>query len=226
MSERCKAVLFDLDGTLIDSAVGIAEAVNQTLADLGAKREPEALIRDWIGDGANVLLQRALAHARIDIPQGPAFERVYALLMRHYGESLPLQAVPYPGVQDTLHELRRRGVKLALCTNKPERFIAPLFDALQWAPLFDAIVGGDTLPQRKPDAEPLLHVARGFGLEPVQCLMVGDSATDAGAALAATMPLVLVAFGYARDFDLRSAGALAVIDAMPDLLRLPCLRAE
>lgn len=220
MSYPYRAVLFDLDGTLIDSAAGIAEAVNRTLAELGLAREPEALIRDWIGDGANVLLQRALAHAGADVPQGPAFERVYARLMHHYRDSLPLQAVAYPGAEQTLRALRAQDVKVALCTNKPERFIAPLLHALQWQDLFDAIVGGDTLTERKPDALPLRTIAEGFDLQMEQCLMVGDSATDAGAAQAAGMPLVMVAFGYARDFDLRSSGAMAVIDALPALLEL------
>ncbi len=213
---RRRLVLFDLDGTLIDSAGGIAEAVNRTLRELGHAREDPGIIRGWIGDGARLLLHRALAHAGADLPDGPGFDAAYAVLMRHYGDSLPLQAVAYPGAGEALRGLRARGVRTALCTNKPERFIAPLLDALGWQVLFDAIVGGDTLPERKPSPAPLRHLAERFGMAPADCLMVGDSRTDADAALAAGMPLALVDYGYRRDFDLRTAGA----DVVDDLRRL------
>ena len=108
--------------------------------------------------------------------------------MRHYGASLPLQAVAYPGADEALRGLRARGVRIALCTNKPERFIAPLLEALQWQTLFDAIVGGDTLAERKPSPAPLLYIAERFGVPAGQALMVGDSQTDADAAQAAGMP--------------------------------------
>lgn len=220
MSFPFRAVLFDLDGTLIDSAAGIVVAVNRTLADLGRPPESEATIRGWVGDGAGALLRRALAHVGVTGVGESELEQIRAGLMRHYQESLPLQARPYPQAEPTLRALRADGVKLALCTNKPGRFIAPLLQALQWSALFDATVGGDTLAARKPDPLPLRTLADGFGLEPRQCLMVGDSAADAGAALAAEMPFVLVRFGYAGRFDLERAGARAVIDHLPELLRL------
>ncbi len=207
-----RAVLFDLDGTLIDSAVGIAEALNRTLAELGCAREPEALIRGWIGDGARELLTYALDHAKKPAADADAFDAAYARLMRHYADSLPLQAVAYPGASEVLNALRDGDIRTALCTNKPERFIAPLLEALGWEDAFDAVVGGDTLPQRKPDPAPLLHCAALLGVAPAQCLMVGDSRTDADAAHAARMPLVLVRFGYARSYDLDRAGAVEVID--------------
>jgi len=210
LPRRPPLVLFDLDGTLIDSAVGIAEAVNRTLLELGHRREDPELVRGWIGDGARLLLHRALAHAGADLPDGPAFDAAYAVLMRHYGDSLPLQAVAYPGAGEALRGLRARGVRVALCTNKPERFIAPLLDALGWRALFDAIVGGDTLPERKPSPAPLLHIAGRFGVAPADALMVGDSQTDADAARAAGMPLALVDYGYHRGLDLHGADAVQV----------------
>lgn len=212
------AVLFDLDGTLIDSATGIAEAVNRTLVALGHACQDEAVVRGWIGDGARLLLHRALAHAGAPMADDPAFETAYALLMRHYGESLPLQARAYPGASETLQALRTRGARVALCTNKPERFITPLLDALDWSAMFDAVVGGDTLVERKPHPAPLLHIAGSFGLHPSRCLMVGDSRTDADAAHAAGMPLVLVDYGYYRDFDLHAASAQAVVSDLRMLL--------
>lgn len=220
MPSPLRAALFDLDGTLIDSATGIAEALNRTLQARGHASEPEALIRTWIGDGARQLLRQGLRHAGEELPDGEAFEAAYALLMQHYADSLPLQARAYPGAGDALHGLRARGVRVALCTNKPERFIAPLLDALGWAGLFDAVVGGDTLPVHKPDPEPLWHIARGFGAAPSQCVMVGDSHTDAEAARAAGMPLVLVDYGYHRGYDLQAAGAVRVASDLRSLLDL------
>ena len=220
MPTPLRAALFDLDGTLIDSATGIASALNRTLQDLGHAPESEALIRTWIGDGARQLLRQGLQHAGGDLPDGNAFEAAYALLMRHYADSLPLQARAYPGAEDALHGLRARGVRVGLCTNTPQRDIPPLFEAVGWSDLFDAVVGGDTLPVHKPDPEPLWHIARGFGADPVQCLMVGDSRTDAEAADAAGMPLVLVDYGYHRGYDLQAAGALQVTHDLRHLLDL------
>jgi len=211
-------VLFDLDGTLIDSAAGIAEAVNRTLRELGHAREDPAVVRGWIGDGARLLLHRALAHAGADLPDGAGFDAAYAVLMRHYGESLPLQAVAYPGADAALRGLRARGVRTALCTNKPERFIAPLLDALAWPALFDAIVGGDTLSERKPSPAPLLHLAGRFGVAPADALMVGDSRTDADAAHAAGMPLLLVRYGYHHGRVPEAGDAVAFTDDLRSLL--------
>jgi phosphoglycolate phosphatase len=215
-----RAALFDLDGTLIDSAHGIAGAVNETLAELGHARAEHAVVLEWIGEGARILLHRALRHAGDDVPDGPAFDDRFALLMRHYADSLPQQARAYAGAAEALRGLRARGVKVALCTNKPERFIAPLFDTLDWHPLFDGIVGGDTLPQCKPQALPLRHLADTFDVAVGDCLMVGDSRTDADAARAAGMPLVLVDYGYHRGFDVHAAGAMAVTGDLRTLLSL------
>ena len=109
-----RAVLFDLDGTLIDSAVGIAEAVNRTLLALGHAAQDESTVRSWIGDGARLLLRRALDHAGATLPDGDGFEAAYALLMRHYGESLPQQAVAYPGAAQALRDLKAAGARVAL----------------------------------------------------------------------------------------------------------------
>ncbi|MDH5833212.1 phosphoglycolate phosphatase [Luteimonas kalidii] len=220
MSAVPRAMLFDLDGTLVDSAHGIAWAVNQTLAELGHPAADEPLVRTWIGEGARFLLHRALRHAGADLPDGEGFDRVFALLMRHYATSLPRQARAYPGADAALRGLRERGIAVALCTNKPQRFIDPLLDALDWRALFDGIVGGDTLPECKPSALPLLHLARAFDVPVEACLLVGDSHTDAAAARAAGMPLVLVDYGYHRDFDLQGAGAVAVTGDLRSLLQL------
>ena len=213
------AVLFDLDGTLVDSAGGIAWALDRTLEDLGHAAVGEALARTWIGEGARTLLRRALAHAGSPLPRdAPGFAQAFERLMHHYDASLPRQARAYPGAEQALRGLRARGIRVALCTNKPERFIGPLLETLSWRGLFDAVVGGDTLPEAKPSPQPLRHLAEGFALRPADCVMVGDSRTDADAARAAGMLLVLVDYGYHRGFDLGTAEAVAITPDLRSLL--------
>ncbi|MEA9729723.1 phosphoglycolate phosphatase [Xanthomonas campestris] len=209
-------VIFDLDGTLVDSASDIAEALNGTLQELGLQQFPEATVRSWIGEGVHTLLATALREAGSDRD----VDTEMPVMMRHYEASLLHHPRLYPGVAEALPALRSAGATLALCTNKPARFIQPLLEHLGIAAQFATVLGGDSLPQRKPSAAPLLHLAQQFQHAPTQCLMVGDSATDAAAAQAAGMPLVMVRYGYLRGFDVEHAGAVAVIDDMRALLML------
>ncbi|MCS3808296.1 phosphoglycolate phosphatase [Xanthomonas sp. 4461] len=209
-------VIFDLDGTLVDSAPNITEALNATLHELGLQQFSEATIRGWIGEGVHVLLATALREA------GGTHDAdtEMPVMMRHYEACLLHDPQLYSGVGEALTGLREAGATLALCTNKPSRFIAPLLEHLGIASQFSSVLGGDSLAQRKPDPAPLLHLARQFRHTPQQCLMVGDSATDAAAAHAAAMPLAMVRYGYLRGFDVQSAGAVAVMDDMRELLAL------
>jgi phosphoglycolate phosphatase len=210
------AVIFDLDGTLVDSAGDISEAVNRCLEELALPRVPEALVRSWIGEGVRNLVATALKHAGSDRP----LETVMPAFMRHYHACLLRSPRLYAGVVETLQALRARGLSMAICTNKPAALVPPLLEHLGIAEFFTHIVGGDSLPQRKPAAEPLLHTAALLGQSVSACVMVGDSATDLGAADNAAMPVVLVRYGYPRDLDLDAAGALAVIDDLRELLAL------
>ncbi|NDK37794.1 phosphoglycolate phosphatase [Pseudoxanthomonas gei] len=207
-------VVFDLDGTLVDSASDISEAVNRTLVDWSLPRVDETVIRGWIGDGARALVGSAFEHAgkAIDL------DEVMPGFMVHYADCLLLYPSVYPGVVDTLETLRARGIEVAVCTNKPERFVRPLLEALQLGDYFECIVGGDTLAQRKPSAVPLLHVVEKFGLQVSQCLMVGDSATDVETAAAANMQMALVTYGYLRGVDPHAVAGVRVIDDLRELL--------
>lgn len=211
------AILFDLDGTLVDSAADIAGAVNRMLAEEGLAQVDEALVRSWIGEGTGVLLDTALRHAG----SHRSADELLPRFMVHYEACLLHSPQLYPGVVETLDALSARGVAMAVCTNKPERFVRPLLEHLGIADRFAGIVGAGTLPERKPHPRPLLHLAEQLGVQPGQCLMVGDSETDFFAARAAGMPVVLVGYGYPRSFDLHAAGALAVIDRFEQLLTLP-----
>ena len=212
-----KLVLFDLDGTLVDSAADIAEAVNRTLEELGHVREDEVMVRSWIGLGARALLDSALRHAG----SRAGVEDTMPRFMAHYEACLLIHARLYPGAIETLAALADAGVAISMATNKPERMARVLARAMGIDGYFAHLVGGDTLAERKPSAMPLLHLAALHGVAARDTLMVGDSEADAGAARAAGMDLVLLRHGYPRDFDLDRAGAVAVLD---DLAPLPTLR--
>lgn len=208
-------VIFDLDGTLVDSAPDIAQAVNRTLTDWNLRNFDLAQITLWIGEGSRVLITRAFQAAGSDAD----IDQVMPGFLKHYGDTA-LDGQAYPGVAETLQALHEGGIKLALCTNKPEQFVRPLLAGRGLLKFFDDIVGGDTLPERKPSGVPLRYLADQFGLPVTRCLMVGDSESDLRAAQDATMPVVMVSYGYRKSLDLASAAAYAVIDDMPALLNL------
>jgi phosphoglycolate phosphatase len=210
---RWPLVLFDLDGTLVDSAADIAEAVNRTLEECGHRREDEATVRAWIGHGTRVLMDSALRHAGSRL----AVDQVMPRLMVHYRDCLLLHARLYDGAAGALEALAAAGVAMSVATNKPGVHARTLLEAMGIAGYFSHVIGGDTLPERKPHAMPLMYLAAVHGRRIAECLMVGDSEADAGAARAAGMDVVLLRHGYPCGFDLGRAGAVAVLDGLRDL---------
>lgn len=219
LSHPYSLVVFDLDGTLVDSAADIAEALNRTLEDIGLARVAEATVLGWIGDGVRRLVEQAVQAAGRDID----LAEVMPKFMVHYRECLLRSPRLYDGVAEALQQLQAQRVPLAICTNKPAALVPPLLQHLGIGDAFSLVLGGDSLPQRKPSGEPLRHIAAHFNLPVAQCLMVGDSLTDYRAAQDASMPIVLVRYGYPRGLDLDTAQAVAVID---DLRDLPGLAAD
>ncbi|PVZ15754.1 MULTISPECIES: phosphoglycolate phosphatase [unclassified Pseudomonas] len=191
-----RLVMFDLDGTLVDSVPDLAAAVDQTLRQLGRPPAGIEQVRLWIGNGAKVLVRRALAggldHSAIGDEQA---EQALELFMQAYGKGNH-NTVVYPGVRETLKWLQKRGVEMALITNKPEQFVAPLLDEVKLGRYFRWIIGGDTLPQQKPDPAALFFVMKMAGVEPHQALFVGDSRNDILAAQAAGVASVGLTYGY------------------------------
>ncbi|SEQ82440.1 phosphoglycolate phosphatase [Pseudomonas lutea] len=191
-----RLIMFDLDGTLLDSAPDLAAAVDAMLETLG--RPPAGLdkVRLWIGNGARVLVRRALAdqmeHSHITEAEA---DEALSLFMSLYGGSHELTVV-YPGVQEALAMLKAKGIAMAVITNKPERFVAPLLDDMQLGGFFSWIVGGDTLPQQKPDPAGLLYVLGKAGAKPDDALFIGDSRNDIHAARAAGVRCVAMTYGY------------------------------
>ncbi len=213
--------LFDLDGTLIDSAPDIDAALNAALTAAGLPGVGEALTRHWVGHGSRVLLQQALTHhGRLDLIADES--RTTALLkvfIDHYTAHIADSSRPYPTVVETLDALRSRGARLAVVTNKLTKLSHQVLKALDLHGYFDAIVCGDTLPQSKPHAAPALHACQTLRVPPMDALFVGDSTTDVETARNAGCPVVCVRDGYNHGTPAHALGADAVIDSFADLLR-------
>jgi phosphoglycolate phosphatase len=211
-------VMFDLDGTLIDSVPDLAAAVDQMLLARGLPAAGVAQVRNWVGNGARVLVRRALAgdleHSAVSDADS---EQALALFMQFYADNHSLTVV-YPGVRETLKWLKKNGVEMALITNKPERFVAPLLDQLRIGRYFRWIIGGDTLPQQKPDPAALLHVLQLAEVAASEALFVGDSRSDVQAAKAAGVLCVAMSYGYNHGEPISAESPALVLDDLRLLL--------
>ena len=220
-----EAVLFDLDGTLVDSAPDLTTAVNRSLADLGRPALDESRVREWIGNGARRLVARALAGQREIAVEPPQTEAALARFFVHYRDCLHEHSRLYPGIPEGLGQLTALGLPLAVVTNKPGAFTGPLLEALGIATCFATTVSGDTLAVKKPDPAPLLHAAQALQVDVRRCLYVGDSAADRDAASAAGATLVRVPYGYPGDdaifADHPAALTLTVSELSEQLAQLP-----
>jgi phosphoglycolate phosphatase len=215
MPDRRRAVVFDLDGTLIDSAGDLTDAVNRLLAEESRPPLGLAAVKGMIGDGARRLVERALAASGPEAPDA-ALDGLTARFLGHYEGHGAVLTRPYPGVPETLAALKAAGRRLGVCTNKPGGPTREILAELGLAPFFDAVMGGDETPARKPDPIHLLAVAAALGAGAASAVLVGDNENDAAAARAAGMPLILVAYGYAR-VPLAELPAAAVIARFADL---------
>lgn len=207
-------LVFDLDGTLIDSAPDLRAAVNEMLRERGQPPLSLAQIRRMIGDGAPPLVRRALAESGLDPDQATA-AALPRFLQLYEGDAVRLTR-PYPGVPATLVALRQQGYRTAICTNKPQHATITVLEGLGLSSLFDAIAGGDRFAVKKPDPGHLLGLLAALGGQTERAAMIGDNENDAAAAHGAGMPLVLMRYGYAR-VDPELLGADALLDHFADL---------
>ena len=216
--ELPRLVMFDLDGTLIDSVPDLAAAVDRMLVEQGRAPAGIEKVRDWVGNGARVLVRRALAdgleHAAVT---EAATEEALARFLEIYADCHALTAL-YPGVHELLEALSTAAVELAVVTNKPERFVAPLLEQVGLGGYFRWIIGGDTLPQQKPDPAALLQVMHLAGVDAGQSLFVGDSRSDVLAARAASVLCVAVSYGYNHGRPIDEEQPSLVVDSLAELL--------
>jgi len=197
-------LLFDLDGTLVDSVPDLALAVNQTLQQLEHDTFDEATIRNWVGNGALCLISRALSASKnIDntLPEA-LVTKALSLFLSFYQDCVCVDSALYSGVKETLTALKERGYRLAIITNKPETFIEPILQGLALTNLFELQLGGDSLPERKPHPLPLFTACQQLKVSTEQCVMIGDSKNDILAAKAANIDSIGLSYGYNYDEDL------------------------
>ena len=191
-----RAVLFDLDGTLLDTIADLADAANLMLAELGRPARTQAEIHSFVGKGIPNLVRRCMTEGTCATEA--EIETAVAVFRRHYAAVNGVRTTIYPGVVETLQTLRARDIRLAVVTNKAEAFTLPLLERMAIAHYFDAVVSGDTLAVKKPDPATVRLACERLGVAPTQALMIGDSANDALAAQGAGMPVLLVTYGYSE----------------------------
>lgn len=219
-----RAVLFDLDGTLIDTLPDLHAAVCAMLAEIGRPAVPLETTRAYIGKGVRVLIRRLLA-GRLDVPadeETPQHAQALTAFRKHYARENGRNARPYAGVVEGLRALKARGLPLGVVTNKSDVFVPPLLAKTGLAEFFDVLVGGEMLPRIKPDPMPIIWACGRLGTVPQETLFVGDSLNDALAARAAGCPVFLLPYGYNEGKDVRSLDCDAVIAAATEIEKHLC----
>lgn len=210
-----QAVVFDLDGTLVETAPDLHLVLSEVMAEEGLPAPPLDALRTMIGDGARALVTRGFAAAGAPLAEAD-LDRLYARFLALYVARPCRASTLYPGALDVLAALRARGLGLGVCTNKPQRPSELLLDALGIAGMIDCVVGGDVLPVRKPHPDHLRAVVEALGAAPAASVMVGDSRNDLAAARALGVPCVLMSFGYTA-VPARELGAEGVVDSFAAL---------
>ena len=210
-------IVFDLDGTLIDTAPDLARAVNHVLAGLGHAPVPALAIRAEVSHGAKAMLRKAVRIAGATLSE-PDLDRLYQTeLLTHYADNIAVDSRPFPGLLAAIEALERAGARLAVCTNKSESLSRKLLAELGLAQRFASIAGRDTFAVMKPHPDHLLGAIRLAGGDARLAVMVGDSTTDVRAARAAGVPVIGVSFGY-LDVPAAELGADHLIDHYDELL--------
>lgn len=219
MKFAVKAVMTDLDGTLLHTAPEIAAAANEMLKALDFAPLHLELVESFIGEGAQVLIKRCLTATLDAEPNSALFERAEHLFFEHYADNAH-ESVPYVGVKDGLQALYDEGYRLACVTNKPEKFTLPLLKKSGLHDFFEIVVSGDTLAKKKPDPIQLQHICAEFDVLTSEAILVGDSATDIAAAHAAGCYIVTVPYGYNQGKIIDTSKVDATIDDLTELTEL------
>ena len=213
-------ILIDVDGTLVDSVPDLAYCVDEMMAVLGREPHGEVRVRDWVGNGVERLVRRALVGALRGEPDEADFERAYPVFLELYAENTSKRSCLYPGVREGIDRLKAANYRLGCVTNKAAQFTEPLLKDLGVYDDFSIVISGDTLTKKKPDPAPLLHAAELLGCQPADAMMIGDSVSDVAAARAAGFQIVCMSYGYNHGVDIREAAPDAVIDTLTEIMPL------
>lgn len=210
-----KLIICDLDGTLVDSASDIQYALNGALNEMGLESVTEYDLRRWVGRGASRLVSCVLdaKHYRKEL-----HDDLLAVFMRHYQNSVCQSSQLYQGVAEFISACQQAQIPLACVTNKPYAPAKDLLAALNILQPFQLLIGGDTLPHKKPHPEPLLHCLRYFGVSAKDTLVLGDSSNDIEAALAAHIPCVAVSYGYNHGEPIEASKPEWIVDSLAEFL--------
>lgn len=220
LPRRPELVVFDLDGTLVDSAPDIAYSVDVALGQLGLPPAGEKQVRGWIGNGPAVLMKRALTGELWPEGDPPGFAEAFPVFMATYEANMCDHSRLFPGVVEGLSALKAEGYRLACNTNKNSIFTLPLLKQLGIAEYFDFVACGDQFKKLKPDPESLLATAGYFGVEPARCVMIGDSANDVQAARNAGFMVVCVPYGYHGGKGVQVLEPDAIVESFVELAGL------
>lgn len=215
-----KAVVIDLDGTLLDTAPDLADAAIAMAADLGLPAITLDEVKTYIGNGVSRLVKRVLTRDMHAEPDPALFTQALPIYEKHYAAGVSRKSRPFPGVVEGLQALKAMGVHLACITNKAERFTHPLLKDTGLFDSFELILSGDTLPEKKPSPLPLLHACVVFDCQPGELLLIGDSLNDTQAARAAGCPVFCVPYGYNRGRPVAELDLDAVVPSLRDAANL------
>lgn len=211
---KIKAIIFDLDGTLIDSVTDLANSVNFTLAEIGLPGHTTEEIRSYVGDGVQKLIKRSLGQTHLD-----KFDDAFAIFMEHYGSHCIDNTFLYQGVDETLPKLAQNYL-LAVLTNKSVKFSLNILQALEVETYFKQVLGGDSFYTKKPDPEGIFYLADKWSIDPVsEMVMVGDHATDIEVGQRAGCKTVFIEGGIGEKRMLSPDFVIQSMDELPDLLR-------
>jgi len=206
-------IIFDFDGTLINSIPDLTLAVNKMLAHYNLQPLTIAQVTPFIGNGAKPLVKRALEEAtKPNKPNNAFLEEAFHIYFSAYKEETCKETFMYPNVLETLNYLNKKGYKMTICTNKPYKFIAPILEKLNIKQFFTSWIGEDSLSEKKPSALPLLHLAKNNNTGIEQCVMVGDSKNDILAAQNAKMDNIGVSYGYNYNENIEDYNPTVVVD--------------
>ena len=210
-------VLIDLDGTLIDSVPDLAYCVDEMMKVLDMPVRGETAVRDWVGNGVQRLVERALINAVEGMPEAELFEKAYPIFLDLYEKNNAIRSCVYEGVVDGIEWMKAQGYRVACVTNKAEAFTLPLLKDKGLLEYFEVVVSGDTCEKKKPDPMPLHHAAKLMNVSAENALMIGDSKSDVNAARAAGFHIFAMTYGYNHGEDIRNYHPDVVMDSFAEL---------